>query len=80
MKDALASTPDEDFKPPKTAKLMSIRGHVEAFAPGTEPRPAAPVAVSAPGGLDLAPTPSPSVAAHPLMTLDPPAAKPAAPH
>ena len=83
MKDALKSMTPEDFKAPRNAKLVSVRGHVEAFQPGTEPKfdpaavvPVKPVAAPAPGA-----SPSPvaqSMAAHPLMMGEPPAlAKPA---
>ena len=39
MREALKGTPSVDFKAPKDVKFVDIRGHREAFKPGTEPRP-----------------------------------------
>jgi len=60
MQEALRPMAPEDFKAPKQARLVSIRGHVEAFQPGTEPRlPPGPVAAT------------PVASAHPLMLAEP---------
>ena len=64
MQEALRTMAPEDFKAPKLAKLVSIRGHVEAFQPGTEPRLPPP---PTPGG----PAAAVSAAAHPLMLAEP---------
>jgi penicillin-binding protein 1A len=48
MRDALQNQPPEDFKAPPGAKLISVHGNVEAFRPGTEPKPEA-VAAPIPG-------------------------------
>ena len=89
MKDALKPMAPEDFKAPRNAALVSIRGHVEAFQPGTEPKYEA-VPTAAPAAAPVAPGPAAppvaqSIAAHPLMMGEPPAIprpappKPAAP-
>jgi penicillin-binding protein 1A len=91
MREALKGQPDEDFKAPKTAKMVSVHGHVEAFQPGTEPRVEAPPEPDAPVPLDAAiPTaevkpkaeaPFVGPGAAPLMVKPPApsATKPAAP-
>jgi penicillin-binding protein 1A len=38
MREALKGTPTVDFKPPKDVKFVDVRGHREAFKPGTEPQ------------------------------------------
>ena len=48
MQEALKGIPPMDFKPPPDAKLAYVGPNREAFRPGTEPRPTAPV-VGAPG-------------------------------
>ena len=72
MRNALATAPQEDFRAPKNAKLVSIHGHVEAFQPGTEPKPEPVVLAPSETGPQVvaAPTVAASVAAHPLMTGD----------
>jgi penicillin-binding protein 1A len=44
MREALKGVPDVDFKAPKDVKFFDVRGHREAFKPGTEPqvKPASP--------------------------------------
>ncbi len=42
MREALKGTPSVDFKAPQAVKFVDIRGHREAFKPGTEPQPQAP--------------------------------------
>ncbi len=42
MKDALKDQPNVDFAAPKTAKLAYAHGNLEAFQPGTEPKPPPP--------------------------------------
>jgi penicillin-binding protein 1A len=76
MREALKGVPVENFKAPKDAKMISVHGHVEAFKPGTEPKPDAPEPVIGADGLPTkpmafkfaAPAPEP-----PLKTPSPPA-------
>lgn len=68
MSEALRTMAPEDFKAPKLAKLVSIRGHVEAFQPGTEPRLPPPEAVVTAAAVAA------SATAHPLMVGEPTAA------
>ncbi len=57
MREALKGAPSVDFKAPKDVKFVDIRGHREAFKPGTEPTgPAATPAISA-NGMPTAPLP-----------------------
>ncbi len=42
MKDALKDKPNLDFTAPKTAKMAYAHGNLEAFQPGTEPKPPPP--------------------------------------
>ncbi len=59
MREALKGTPVETFKAPKDVKMVMTHGHVEAFKPGTEPKPEAaaaePAAVIGPDGLPVRP-------------------------
>ena len=67
MREALKGVPVETFKAPKDAKLVSIHGHVEAFKPGTEPKPeAAPAALVGADGLPVKPIPFGAVPNLPL--------------
>jgi penicillin-binding protein 1A len=65
MQETLRNMAPEDFKAPKLAKMVSIRGHVEAFQPGTEPRLPPPDAAGTPAAAAA------SAAAHPLMLGNP---------
>jgi penicillin-binding protein 1A len=64
MRGALQDTPQEDFKAPPGAKMISVHGNVEAFRPGTEPKPeelAAPIpGLGGPVPIPGAPVPPPT--------------------
>jgi penicillin-binding protein 1A len=59
MREALKGAPVENFKAPKDVKMVMTHGHVEAFKPGTEPKPEAaaaePAAVIGADGLPVRP-------------------------
>ena len=56
MREALKGVAVENFKAPKDAKMLSVRGHMEAFKPGTEPKPDDTPAIGA-NGMPTAPLP-----------------------
>ena len=88
IKDALAGQPAANFRQPKTARMVQVRGNLEAFRPGTEPaaqapRPRAPAGEGPPGAPGPGGTgPVPYAQAFPggrLPAARPPAAAPPPP-
>ena len=57
MQEALKDQPPTDFTRPKDVKMSWTHGHMEAFRPGTEPKPPAPKPVSTAPGAVMAPVP-----------------------
>jgi penicillin-binding protein 1A len=57
MREALKGVPSVDFKAPKDAKMIAVRGHMEAFKPGTEPKAEDAAPTVGANGMPTAPLP-----------------------